>query len=86
MPSQRIVHECRSHKIGQHFQVAQFRKISIDFCRKLAAFMFQVCVKLEHFCAKRFGLDRGCDTQVDGIDSRNRKRRFLHKTGEAHAL
>src|SRR5215472_4483402 len=86
LPSQRIVHECRSHKIGEHFQIAQFRKISIDFCRKLAAFVFQVRVKLEHFCSERFGLDRRCIARFDSVDSGDGERRFLLETGEAHPL
>src|SRR5437667_144553 len=86
LPSQRIVHECRGHKVRQHFQIAQFRKISIDFCRKLAAFVLQVRVQLEHFCAERFGLDGSCVVRLDDLDLCNRERRFLFETGEAHSL
>ena len=83
---QRIVDKCRGHKIGQHFQIAQFRKISIDFRREPVAVVFEVRVKLEHFCAERFSLDRGCVARLNYVDLRDRERRFLFENGEAHTL
>src|SRR5262245_34586347 len=85
LPAQRIVYECRSHQVRQHFQVAQFGKIPIQFCGQLTAIALQTAVQLEHFCAERFGLDRSWVARLNGIDPCNRKRLFLLEIGKANA-
>src|SRR6266478_9593964 len=83
---QRIVDKCRGHKIGQHFEITQFRKVPINFRWELAAVVFQARVELDHLRAERFGLDGRCVARFDDIDSCHRERRFLFETDEAHAL
>ena len=48
--------------------------------------MFQVCVKLEDFCAERFSLNRGCLARLYDLDPRDRKVPLLFETSEAHPL
>src|SRR2546430_1811957 len=83
---QRIVDKCRGHKVGQHFQVAQFGKISTYFAREPAAVLLEAAVKLKHFCPKRFCLDRRRIARFDNVDPGDRKWCFLLETCEAHTL
>ena len=86
LPAQRIVHERRSHEVRQHFQVAQFGKIPIQFCGKLTVIVLEAAVKLDHFCSERFGLNRSRIARFYSVDTGDRKRLLLFETGEAHTL
>src|ERR1044071_1294549 len=48
--------------------------------------MLQAAVKLNDFCAERFGFDRSRVTRFNRVDPRDRKWLLLFKTGEAHTL
>src|SRR5262249_44758134 len=56
------------------------------FCGKLAAIVAEAAIKLDHFCAKRFGLDCSRIARFYSVDAGNRKRLLLFKTAEAHTL
>src|SRR5207244_7589554 len=72
--------------VRQHFQIAQFGKIPIQFCGKLTAIVLETAVKLDHFCAERFGFNRSRIARFYSIDAGDRKRLLLFETGEAHTL
>src|SRR6516225_8510849 len=48
--------------------------------------MLEASVKLNHFCAERFGFNRSWVTRFNRIDRRDRKWLLLFETGQAHTL
>src|SRR5215471_17184921 len=48
--------------------------------------MLEASVKLNHFCAERFGFNRSRVARFNRIDRRDRKWLLLFETGQAHTL
>src|SRR5262245_21714006 len=48
--------------------------------------MLEASIKLNHFCAERFGFNRSRVARFDRIDRRDRKWLLLFETGQAYTL